>query len=108
MHGKGPPSIASTGNSRSPIAPRSPRVARSAACRPPALPSRDGRAALLPLRSRALPPSPGSVPAAVFSSVSALVVQCMASQIGCRLVPVTETRADRLRRELAELESEAA
>lgn len=31
----------------SPIAPRSPRVARSAACRPSALPSRDGRAAPL-------------------------------------------------------------
>lgn len=36
------------------------------------------------------------------------VLQWMAAQVGCRLVPVTETRADRLRRELAELESEAA
>lgn len=32
------------------------------------------------------------------------VVQWLAAQIGCRLVPVAETRAARLRRELAELE----
>lgn len=36
------------------------------------------------------------------------VLQWLASQAGFRLVPVAETRADRLRRELAEIEAEAA
>jgi hypothetical protein len=35
------------------------------------------------------------------------VIQWLASRIGCRLVPISESRADRLRRELAELEAEA-
>jgi hypothetical protein len=36
------------------------------------------------------------------------VLQWLASQAGFRLVPVVESRADRLRRELAELEAEEA
>ena len=32
------------------------------------------------------------------------VVQWLAAQVGCRLVPIAETRAQRLRRELEELE----
>jgi len=36
------------------------------------------------------------------------VIQFLAAQIGCRLVPIAETRAQRLRRELAELEAAEA
>lgn len=34
------------------------------------------------------------------------VVQWLALQVGCRLAPIEESRADRLRRELAEIESQ--
>jgi hypothetical protein len=54
--------------------------------------------------------SPAYMPEDKFSELciqlgNAGVIQYLAATVGCRLVPITETRAQRLRRELAELEA---